>query len=73
MSRYASRQVSAVPWVLVLLSALAMTPTSAGESRAASAAPTCFGREITLMGTPGPDIIRGTAERDSIWGGRVTT
>ena len=38
---------------------------------AAGAAPvTCFGRDVTLMGTPGPDVIRGTAERDTIWGGR---
>jgi hypothetical protein len=33
---------------------------------AALAAPMCLGHEATIVGTPGPDILRGTAKRDVI-------
>lgn len=32
--------------------------------------PTCHGRQATIVGTDGNDVIRGTPGRDVIWGGR---
>jgi Ca2+-binding RTX toxin-like protein len=43
---------------------------TAGAETQEEETPRCHGRRATIVGTDGPDVIRGTPARDVIWGGK---
>jgi Ca2+-binding RTX toxin-like protein len=58
--------------VLAALAALLIVGTAVGgvPGEEAEDAPRCHGRTAEIVGTDGPDVIRGTPERDVIAGGK---
>ena len=50
--------------VTLLIATLVALPTAAHPATAQ--APTCKGRDVTILGTDGPDNVRGTNQRDVI-------
>lgn len=54
---------------LVLVVLLLLTGVTAIGAAEASNTPRCFGQEATIVGTPGPDVLRGTGAADVIFAG----
>jgi len=53
------------------VAALAVTSVAvAAEENATIDTPICHGRQAKILGTDGADILKGTPERDVIWGGK---
>ena len=57
--------------VMASVTALAMAVLTGNAP--ASAAPLCFARSGSIVGTPGPDVLRGTPGNDAILGLGGTT
>lgn len=55
-----------IPFALVLGALIALAVTSIGSARAR---PKCFGQKATIVGTNGPNNIKGTARKDVIYAG----
>lgn len=63
--------IAAVAAVLTVGSALGVTAGAAPtESGTEIEAPRCHGRQATIVGTDGNDVLRGTPGRDVVWGGK---
>lgn len=54
---------------VALLVAVVVLVGAAPESNEPVEEPRCHGRRAKIIGTDGPDVLRGTSERDVIWGG----
>jgi Ca2+-binding RTX toxin-like protein len=55
---------------LAIVAAGLVAIATAGAETPEEEPPRCHGRRATIVGTDGPDVIRGTPARDVIWGGK---
>ncbi len=56
--------------ILALIIAFVTSVAVAAEDNTTIETPVCHGRQAKIVGTEGNDVLRGTPDRDVIWGGK---